>query len=281
MWIWSASLTGPFFIIAKDTGENAKMHKSTALAVVTAYAFLTVLVLAAVLFGCTPVVNTRPTPPATDLVEQQMLLRAVSSTVTIHARPKIDGVTYPGVSGSGTVVWAEKDLALILTCQHVVFNDDLGRHYEEIEAETLTGKRAPGIVQNYNEDHDLALLLTFGALDAPAMPLAKKEPPLYSHVFVIGSPSGHPGTVAPGLLTLKSYPSDLVKNLLLWQITSLIYSGSSGGTVIDEGGSLIGVPQSASITAQPCGSFVMIPQIGFAVPLHTIREFLSDVPVLK
>ncbi len=170
-------------------------------------------------------------------------------------------------SGSGTVIMRRPGHSLILTAQHVVETE--GRLVEVlvpyVTPELGAGKSHARVLL-VDRDHDLALLRSEAALGAPALPVAAHEPDLYETVFMVAAPMGLAGTAAPGVLSAKLERDGST----LWQLTGLTFFGSSGGTVANARSELVGIP----IVIATWNGFP-ISQIGFAVPLGSIRTFLD------
>lgn len=170
-------------------------------------------------------------------------------------------------SGSGTVILRSPTGSLILTAQHVVEAE--GRVVEVLvpyAAHEIGAARGRARVLLVDRDRDLALLRTEVPLGAPALPVAASEPDLYEPVFMVAAPMGLPGTAAPGVLSAKLEHGGAT----LWQLTGLTFFGSSGGTVANARSELVAVPVViATWNGLP------ISQIGFAVPLGSIRSFLD------
>ena len=197
-----------------------------------------------------------PTTPTADLYR-----RVAASSVIV--------VTRTG-SGSGTVIATDADTTLVLTAEHVVAGSE--RHVRialNAEVTSLAGKPVvvPALVVFADKGVDLALLATAEPLCLPALPIAAVEPEIYETVIIVGAPMGLEGTAVPGLLTAKD---KRLHGMDLWEITGLTFFGSSGGTLANTRGELIGVPIVVAVW-----NSLPIPQIGFAVPLSSIHDFLD------
>jgi S1-C subfamily serine protease len=180
--------------------------------------------------------------------------------------------------GSGTVLFSDKTHTLILTNYHVI---DGGKsvwiQYNQV--------KQVASIEASNEDKDLALLQC-GATGLPAAPIAKQVT-MYERVYVIGNHLGMEDTVADGILTsLRSHPYGLEREL--FRLTGFFIYGVSGGAVFNLKGELIAVPEilriyptpvvsvtKNGITETPYQAITPITQVGYAVPLADIKEFLK------
>ncbi len=170
-------------------------------------------------------------------------------------------------SGSGTVILSRPRTLLVLTAAHVVAGSRRIRILRHVEHEDETwAVDLPASVVHRDEARDLALLRASDGLPVPALPVAHAEPELYEPLFVLAAPMGLPGTAAPAVLSSKDLPEPE-----LWQITGLVFFGSSGGTVTNAAGELVAVPvRVAEWSGFP------VSQIGYCVGLPDIRAFLAD-----
>lgn len=183
--------------------------------------------------------------------------RVVASAVVLRTRTG---------SGSGTVIWSAPDGALVLTAYHVVAASArdvrvVAAGDEGLEAAARVVAAAPA--------QDLAIVSTVSALGVPALPIAATAPEVYDALFVVAAPLGLPGTAAPAVLSSKALRGGAGA---LWQITSFVLFGSSGGTVVNTRGELVAVPVGVATWGQ-----VPVPQVGLCVGLETIRAFLARV----
>jgi S1-C subfamily serine protease len=182
--------------------------------------------------------------------------------------------------GSGTTVASTRDYSLVLTNFHVV----VGAKGVWIKHGDETN---PASVEAFDADKDLALLMT-GPTGLPALPIAKKEPLEFERIYIVGNPLGMEDTVADGMLTSKyAHPYGMPKTL--WRLMGFVVYGSSGGAVVNRNGELIAVPEIVRIypapvfmetpdsppSELPLKSIVPITQVGYAVPLGDIKEFLK------
>ena len=173
-------------------------------------------------------------------------------------------------SGSGTVILHERDRSLVLTAQHVVAGAGRVVHIQ-VSGGAEGSMTVRSRVLLADRDLDLALLESAARLPALALPVATDEPALYELVYSVAAPMGLVGTAWPALLSAKIERA----GAQIWEITGFTFFGSSGGTVANARGELVGVPVViATWNGLP------IPQVGFAVPLPSIRTFLDRAVAL-
>ena len=206
---------------------------------------------------------------ATALLASSCRVTRPCSPVDVYQRVSASAVivTTRTGSGSGTVILRGSEGSLVLTARHVVEAE--GRVVEILVpyADGDHGvSKSRARVLLVDRDRDLALLRSDAPLAAPALPVARSEPELYETVYMVAAPMGLAGTAAPGVVSAKLGPDGAA----LWEITGLTFFGSSGGTVANARGELVAVPIVVSTW-----NGLPIPQIGFAVPLGSIRTFLD------
>lgn len=213
------------------------------------------------LFGC---VNSSPPYYIKNAITPQEIFTTIAKSSVV--------IETPVGLGSGTVVWTDGGgLSLILTCHHVIYDEETNKPFDELSISSLQAGSAVGIVEDFSEDADLALVMGMGDLKAPALLVAIKEPDLYEHLYVMGAPAGYHGTAAEATLTNKQG---------FWQLTSFIFPGYSGGTVTNNRMELVAVPRMVYAGVNPYGVPEIVPEIGFVVPLPMIRTFLKSYPML-
>lgn len=174
--------------------------------------------------------------------------------------------------GSGTVVWTNGDMMLVLTCAHVVHElgdaapTDVGLFVES----PYLGKLAAH-VEKYDDNEDLALLRVQGKTLHPAhaLKIADKEPELYARVYLLGSPLASYGALSEGFLS--DLHSRWASGRDRYYVTGgFVLFGISGGTALNEKGELIGVPEAL----RRLDAFQVLPQAGFCCSLPAIKSFL-------
>ena len=115
-----------------------------------------------------------------------------------------------------------------------------------------------------SQRHDLALLKLDGYKTPVLKLVAIGYAPQGSSVYAIGSPVGIRDSVAKGILS--GYTNKYIKT------DASIYPGNSGGPLVDDHGSVIGINTMKQITHKFEG-------LGFAIPIQTaIDAFQSDLP---
>jgi len=177
-----------------------------------------------------------------------------------------------GLDASALYRRASPSIALILTFDRFsqplaqgsgFFIDDSGTiatNYHVIEGATTIQVKSLGRaavtpilgVSATNVTEDLAVLKTGIAHTAP-LPLGVVRPTIGERVFALGNPLGLEGTISEGIVSGIRQLEDGE----LYQITSPISPGSSGGPVLNSRGEVIGVATAALRSGQ---------NLNFAVP---------------
>jgi S1-C subfamily serine protease len=161
-------------------------------------------------------------------------------------------------SGSGTVLAHKDGMTLVLTAAHVVKGEPLAE---------IDGCNA--FVDQRRDDLDLAILIVDCTVGAP-IPVSTEEPPLFSRLLSVSSPAGQEGTAADQILTRKGLS---IAGIPVNQITGLVYPGSSGGTLANPSGELVGVIVAVR-TEFFLGTRIPVFSMGYSVPLSSIKEIL-------
>jgi len=131
------------------------------------------------------------------------------------------------------------------------------------------------VLPNWDESVDLALMKTLAPLpNTVAATMACKLPERGETVYTVGNPTGRLyASVTKGIVsnTKRDYGalpfgSDSQSKDHLMQISSGVIGGNSGGAVYNDEGELVGVP----VVGHRANEI-----LGFAVPLDTIKAFLT------
>jgi S1-C subfamily serine protease len=169
-------------------------------------------------------------------------------------------------SGSGFIVSAD---GLIVTNNHVVAG-----------AQTLTvvlddSRQLDGTVVKSDAAHDLAVIKVDAGGLTPVNLGDSANVQVGELAIAIGSPLGEftdsaTSGIVSGLnrsITVGDSGSNFTEDLSgLIQTDAAINPGSSGGPLLDAGGSVIGVVTASSSTAQ---------DIGFAIPVNQVKQLLA------
>jgi S1-C subfamily serine protease len=130
----------------------------------------------------------------------------------------------------------------------------------------------------FDKANDLALLQVIAELpSATAAKLACVEPVRGDTIYIVGNPAAiNYASVTKGLVSslqrdyklLRADDDPMVSNAKqpLMQISGGVVGGNSGGSVFNTSGELVGVPVRANR---------MNEVLGYAVPLHIIKSFLT------
>lgn len=178
------------------------------------------------------------------------------ATPSVLALVMTDRTGQPISLGSGFVVRGD----LVATNFHVIRGAASG-------SAKVVGSKATYTIQGVvakDPDRDLAILKISG-LTAPALTLnVKTDPAIGDSVFAIGNPQGLEGTLSQGIVSgIRTVGSSS------WvQVTAPISPGSSGGPVLNQAGSVIGVAVATLRGGQ---------NLNFAVSSRHVEELLSRV----
>jgi S1-C subfamily serine protease len=177
--------------------------------------------------------------------------RSEPSVVTVLS---FDGAGRQFGLGSGFIV---REDGLIVTNYHVIQNASA----VEVRSKAIGSFRVKGVVAA-DRGMDFAVL-KITAEDLPVIPMGdSKLVRLGEGVVAIGNPKGLTGTVSAGLISQIREEGDLS----ILQTSAPIYSGNSGGPLINRRGEVIGV-----VTARVGDG----PTLGLALPINYVRRALQ------
>jgi len=117
----------------------------------------------------------------------------------------------------------------LVTNHHVIENCLDGKGKLSVSA--LGGKEFPAIIDNWDEENDIAIIAT--KLKLKALELSQNNPSPGYWVMAIGTADGYEGSVAFGNV-LNVTDTEVL-------ITAAISSGNSGGPLVDNEGKVIGI----------------------------------------
>ena len=200
-------------------------------------------------------------PPAAAPTGQDVFERVRDSIVVVNVLVGND----PVCSGSGAVIGAdEADLLYIVTNRHVIDGAypvfERQRRPVRVEVGQYSGARFDATLDFYSRRHDLAILTVKGMKDH-ARPLSlnlKSGLQVGQPIYAIGSPIGLKHTFTAGVISAfrESY----------LQTDATVYSGSSGGPLIDSNGALCAVVTKVHRTKD----------YGFALYADLILDVLAE-----
>jgi serine protease Do len=172
---------------------------------------------------------------------------AVGSVVTI--------LTGSG-SGSGDLVSSD---GYMLTNAHVVGDE------KQVRVRWSDGIETVADVVRLAKDRDIALIKT-SARDREPLAIKRGAVTPGARVYAIGSPLGkaYQGTVSSGIVSATR----LIEGMRYIQSDVSISHGSSGGALLDENGSVIGITVSRVEQDGPTG-------INFFIPIGDAMDFLN------
>jgi len=172
----------------------------------------------------------------------------------------------PVCSGSGSVIGTDDvGMLYIVTNKHVVRNSDIQKHGRvedrvRVEVQQHSSAKFDATLDFYSRRYDLALLAVKGMENyAKPLPITlKSDLHVGQRIYAIGSPLGLDHTFTEGVVS--AFREDYL------QTDATVHSGSSGGPLIDQQGSLCGVVTRAHETKD----------YGFALYSDSILEMLKE-----
>ena len=177
------------------------------------------------------------------VIEPDMPSLATGQEVFEQARDSIIYVKVfvgndPVCSGSGSVIGSDDSGVLyVITNKHVIQNEHTEDEAYRFRAEVQlhSGAKFDTTLDYYSRDHDLAILAVKGMSNyaKPLELILKSGLKVGQPVYAIGSPVGLKHTLTAGVISALRDSS--------LQTDATVYSGSSGGPLIDERGFLCGV----------------------------------------
>jgi S1-C subfamily serine protease len=211
-----------------------------------------------------PAVNS---PISQSSTSQDVFDKVRDSIVTINVF-----VNYtPVCGGSGSVIGTDDSgTVYIITNRHVVKNSDIlsrGTMQDRVKVEVQqhSGAKFDATLDFYSRQYDLALLAVKGMKEytKPLHINLKSGLRVGQRIYAVGSPLGLDHSITEGVVS--AFREDYL------QTDATIHSGSSGGPLIDQQGSLCGVVTRGHLTKD----------YGFALYSDAILEMLKERKRLK
>jgi len=164
-------------------------------------------------------------------------------------------------TGSGSGVLVSED-GYVLTNAHVVGDD------KEVRVRWSDGIETLAQVVRVAKDRDVAIIKT-NARDRTPLAIKRGAVTPGQRVYAIGSPKGKAfqGTVSSGIISANR----IVDGLRYIQSDTTVSHGSSGGALLDETGSVIGLTDLAIQNDGPAGLNLFIP-IGDAMDFLSLEQ---------
>lgn len=177
-----------------------------------------------------------------------------------------------GRRGAGAgVIWRAE--GLIVTNAHVVAERGRRGWRRPAADKTFTvtladGRSFPAQVTAVDMEHDLAAL-AIAAVDLPTIPPGDaRRLQAGQWVIAIGHPWGVTGAASAGHVIDVGAPLEWNgSGNEMVQVGIQLRPGHSGGPLVDANGRLVGI-----------NTMITGPQVGLAIPVHTVLAFLTQVP---
>jgi len=214
-----------------DGTNPSKLSKLNFVITMSTFLFLMI----GIVYAWGPVTQYRNTDPTMDgYVQPRSIADLVDlvqdSTVSIYCEFGSEG-DYELGSGWALDIETEMETdypTALVTNYHVIENCLNGKG--EIFVEALEGKRFPAIIDNWDVENDLAVIVT--KLKIKPLELSQSNPSPGYWVMAVGTADGYEGSVAFGNV-LNITDTEVL-------ITAAISSGNSGGPLVDNEGKVIG-----------------------------------------
>ena len=166
-------------------------------------------------------------------------------------------------AGAGTILRAD---GIIVTNAHVI--QGRRRRRNPVQVMLPDGRELPARIIARDTDHDLAALRV-DAVGLPAIELsAAGDVQPGQVVLAFGHPWGVAGAATSGIVIgMGNDLPEIGGSTQEWLAASLhLRPGHSGGPMVDMAGHLVGI-----------NTLMNGPDVGVAVPIHVVREFLRGV----
>jgi serine protease Do len=177
--------------------------------------------------------------------------------VVAQVRPSIVQISGKrGSIGAGTVWHAD---GLIITNAHVV-------HDEQPRVVLADGRAFEGRILALDRENDIAAL-SIDAHDLPTVRIGDSQQVRAGHwVIGLGHPYGVQDTATAGVVIGQGVDLPEVSTGREWIALSLrLRPGHSGGPLVNVAGEMVGI-----------NTMISGPEVGFAVPTHTVKAFLKQ-----
>ena len=204
-----------------------------------------------------------------DIYEQN-----VNSTVGITIQGQISsrygGYQTYAASGSGFIISEE---GYILTNYHVIENSDT------VTVATYDNETYDAEVIGYDESNDIAILKIEAENLVPVTLGDSDSLRVGDTVLAIGNPLGElTFSLTRGIVSAlsRSVTVESGTTMTLIQTDCAINSGNSGGALFNEYGEVIGIT-NAKYSSSALSGEASIDNIGFAIPLNSVRRIFSSI----
>lgn len=193
------------------------------------------------------------------LTPQEVAEIALKSTVYLRVR----NVQGKNMFGSGFVVGTG---GLIATSYHLIADINDIEEGNTVRLVREAGEHSIDSTVAVDKEHDLAIIRATSVI-APPLPLGDSgKMRIGDTVYVVGNPDGYAGTFSLGVLSGVRHDDPLVADRV-FQMTSHVAKGSSGGPILNKEGEVIGVVNGGDAGGN----------ISFATPVNFLKALLATI----
>jgi serine protease Do len=164
--------------------------------------------------------------------------------------------------GSGFIIRAD---GLIVTNRHVIVDA------ESVEVKLSNGRQLPARVIGADAVTDIALLKVASTALPPLRLGSSTAVAVGDPAIAIGNPFGLGQTVTAGIVSARGRTLEADPYIDFLQTDAAINFGNSGGPLLSEDGTVIGV---TSVIFSPSGGSV---GLGFAIPAETVESVIGEL----
>ncbi len=182
------------------------------------------------------------------------------SAIEFNAEEKYNSVfvvTSGNSLGSGFAIGVN----CVITNAHVVKNPN------SIQLTTYSGKNHTASLVGYDENKDIAVLSVDNVKFTPLKVANYKKMNTGDDVYAIGAPKSMAYTLTKGVISAKERK---IGDYTYIQTDAAINEGNSGGPLINEEGSVIGVNTLKMMDSEG---------IGLAIPMTSVSEFVKSLDI--
>lgn len=174
--------------------------------------------------------------------------------------------------GSGVIYKKDQNYYYVLTNNHVI-SYDYSYSVQKIVVEDFYSNRYEGTVIYSNISYDLAIVRFESKENLEVLNISGNGSEIRESVRSMGNPNSIKNVITSGMINCYSYVSlNNSKSKIDFEVivhSANIYSGSSGGALLNENNEIIGITFAGVFDNK--GNFIT----GYAIPVEKIREFIN------